>query len=188
MIFGEQIAGGIGSVAGGASAIYTGIGLLSFGPVGWIAGGVLMVVGVGAIAWGANEIVAGATGTNYIQSFTGMSDELYNGIYIGLNIASAIGTISGNVYMKYASVSGTSNPGRTGKPFSRHSLLDNKGLKQYRFFDNHGDAWFDIDFRHGGNLKFPHYHGWANASKYNGHWTWLELLQWLITGGNKYVP
>ena len=186
--FDEQIAGGIGSVVGGASAVYTGIGLLAFGPVGWIAGGLLMTVGIGTLAWGANEIVAGVTGTNYIQSFTGMSSELYNGIYIGLNIASAIGTIAGNAYMRFANVSGTSNPGRTGKPFSRHSLLDNNGVKQYRFFDGHGKVWFDTDFRHGGNLKFPHYHGWTNGIKHDGHWTWLELIQWLITGGNKYVP
>lgn len=187
-LLGEQIAGGIGSVSGGVSAFYTGVGLLSFGPVGWIAGGLLIAVGVGAIIWGVNEVVAGATGTNYIQAFTGMSEELYNGIYIGLNIASAIGTISGNVYMKYASVSGISNPGRAGRPFSRYSLIDNKGLKQYRFFNSHGEVWYDVDFRHGGNLKFPHYHGWANGSKHTGHWTWLELLQWLIIGGNKYVP
>lgn len=75
MIFGEQIAGGIGSVAGGASAIYTGIGLLSFGPVGWIAGGVLMVVGVGAIAIGAGVVVLGiVAGTILIAVLSDAAD------------------------------------------------------------------------------------------------------------------
>ncbi len=100
-IFGAQIAGGISSTVNGGAAIYTGIGLLSFGPVGWIAGGALILVGAGTIAFGVNEIVAGVTGVNYIQSWTGMSDGLYNGLYVGLNIASSIGTIAGNMYMKY---------------------------------------------------------------------------------------
>lgn len=44
-IFGAQIAGGIGSVTGGATAISTGISLCAFGPWGIAAGVVLMAVG-----------------------------------------------------------------------------------------------------------------------------------------------
>ncbi len=121
-IFGNQIAGGISSISNGASAIYTGVGLLSFGPVGWIAGGALILIGAGTVVFGANEIVAGSTGTNYLQQWTSISDGLYNGAYTGLNIASTIGTIAGNAYMKYANVTG--NKARTkGKPFSRYLLL-----------------------------------------------------------------
>ena len=98
-IFGAQIAGGIGSVVGGGTAISTGISLLAFGPVGWIAGGALILIGAGTMAFGTNEIVAGATGTNYIQQWTGMSD----GLYIGLNISSSLGSIAGNIGMKFAS-------------------------------------------------------------------------------------
>ncbi len=86
-IFGAQIAGGIGSAVGGGTAISTGISLLAFGPVGWIVGGALILIGAGTMAFRTNEIVAGATGTNYIQQWTGMSDELYNGLYIGLKAA-----------------------------------------------------------------------------------------------------
>ena len=50
---------------------------------------------------GTNEIVDGITGTNYIQEWTGWSDDLYNGLYIGSNIVSSVGTIAGNIYMKY---------------------------------------------------------------------------------------
>ena len=92
-IFGVQIAGGIGSVVGGGTAVSTGISLLAFGPVGWIAGVAVILIGAGSMSFGVNEIIAGATGTNYIQQWTGMSDELYNGLYIGLNVASTVGTI-----------------------------------------------------------------------------------------------
>ena len=102
-IFGAQIAGGIGSIGSGATAISTGISLCAFGPGGIVAGVALMIVGLGTIAFGANEIADGITGTNYIQEWTGMSDGWYNGLYIGLNTASAIGSIAGNLGMKYAS-------------------------------------------------------------------------------------
>ena len=102
-IFGLQIAGGIGSFAGGATAISTGINLCAFGPLGIAAGITMMMIGAGAIAFGTNEIFAGVTGNNYIQQWFGMSDTLYNGLYIGLNIASSAGTIVGNLGMKFAS-------------------------------------------------------------------------------------
>jgi RHS repeat-associated protein len=179
-VFGGQIAGGIGSTINGAGAIYTGVGLLAFGPVGWIAGGLLILIGVGTVAFGVNNIVAGVSGTNYIQSWTGISDGVYLGVNLSLNIASIVGTIAGNAYMNYADVSGNVNPGREGKPFSRYSTLDDKGVKQYRFFDSQGNAWFDKDFRHPGNLKFPHYHGWNDGTRLVEHWSIWELLKWLI--------
>ena len=102
-LFGAQIAGGIGSVTGGATAISTGISLCAFGPWGIVAGIALIVVGGLTIAFGANEIVDGVTGTNYIQNWTGWSDEVYNGVYIGLNVASAVGSIAGNIGMRIVS-------------------------------------------------------------------------------------
>ena len=117
-IFGSQIAGGISSTVSCGAAIYTGIGLLSFGPVGWIAGGTLILIGAGTMAFGVNEIIAGATGTNYIQSWTGMSDGLYNGLYIWLNIASDIGIIAGNMYMKYNPRYPGNNPNRIPDGFN----------------------------------------------------------------------
>ena len=102
-IFGAQIAGGIGSIASGGTAISTGISLMAFGPWGIVAGIALMAVGGLTIAFGANEIVDGVTGTNYIQNWTGWSDGVYNGVYIGLNIASAVGSIAGNIGMRITS-------------------------------------------------------------------------------------
>lgn len=124
--------------------------------------------------------VAGASGTNYIQSWIGMSDDVYFGVNLSLNIASAVGTFAGNVYMKYADISGNINPGRKGKPLSRYSTLDDKGVKQYRFFDSQGNAWFDKDFRHAEKMKFPHYHGWNDGIRVVEHWSIWKLLKWLI--------
>ena len=100
-LFGEQIVSGVSSVVNGGTAIATGISLLAFGPVGMIAGGLLMLLGIGTASFGVNEIVDGITGTNYIQKWTGMSDGLYGGLYAGLNIASSIGSIAGNMYVSH---------------------------------------------------------------------------------------
>ena len=102
-ILGSQISGGIGSIAGGGAAISTGINLLAFGPLGIAAGIALMAIGTATALFGVNEVVAGITGTNYIQSWTGMSSAVYNGLYLGLNIASSVGTIVGNIGMTHAS-------------------------------------------------------------------------------------
>ena len=134
--------------------------------------------------FGANEIAIGITGTNYIQSWTGISDSIYNIIYAGLNILSMIGTITGSAYMNYANVNIYDNQIRAisgAKPFQRFTLIDSLGKKQYRFFNSNGNAWFDKDFRHRGeNLKFPHYHGWINSTRLKDHWTLLELIDWLF--------
>ena len=63
----------------------------------------MIAVGTATAIFGTNEIVAGITGTNYIQSWSGMSDGLYSGLYIGLNITSSIGSIASSLGMKYAS-------------------------------------------------------------------------------------
>lgn len=70
--------------------------------LGLIGSGIaLMLVGGATMAFGANEVIAAATGTSYIQQWTGMSDMAYGWTYFGLNIASAVGSIAGNAYMKY---------------------------------------------------------------------------------------
>ena len=101
-IFGHQLVGGIGSTANGVGAISTGISLMAFGPWGIAAGIVLIGIGAATAVFGVNEVVDHFTGTNYIQSL-GMSDSVYNGLYIGLNIASGVGQIAGNIGMRYAS-------------------------------------------------------------------------------------
>ena len=81
--------------------------------------------------------------------------------------------------MNYANVSG-SKPGTQGKPFSRYSVIDDRGVKQFRFFDASGNAWYDMDFRHAGTMRFPHYHGWESGLRLNEHWSFWELLNWLF--------
>ena len=110
-----------------------------------------------------------------------MSDDWYNGLYTGFNIASFVGTLIGTSYMRYADVVGKINFGRTGKPLSRYSLVDENGIKQYRYYDFMGNAWYDKDFRHTGpKLKFPHYHGWENGIRNSDHWSFWELIKWLL--------
>jgi RHS repeat-associated protein len=103
MMFGNQIAGGIGSVFGGGTAVSTGINLCAFGPWGIAAGITLMIVGAFTAGFGVNEIVSGATGVNYIQNWTGWSSDVYSGIYVGLNVVSAVGSLAGNLGMRFAS-------------------------------------------------------------------------------------
>lgn len=62
-----------------------------------------MLVGGATISFVANKIVAGIRGTNYIQELTGWSDDLYTGLFIGLNVASALWSIACNIGMKIAS-------------------------------------------------------------------------------------
>ena len=98
-IFGAQVVGGASSIINGAGAIKTGVSLCFLGPWGIVAGAALMLVGGATIAFGVNEIVDGVTGTNYIQGWTGWSDDLYSGLYMGLNVASTVGTIAGNMHL-----------------------------------------------------------------------------------------
>lgn len=91
----SQAIDGAYSIANGWGAISTGISLLSFGTPGIIAGIGLMLVGGVTMAFGANEILSAALGTNYIQEWTGMSDSAYGWTYVGLNVASSVGTVVG---------------------------------------------------------------------------------------------
>ena len=181
-VLGEQIVGGMSTTVNGASTVCTGISLLGFGPVGWIAGGILILVGACTMLFGVNDIVEGFTGTNYMKNWMGMSDNLYNGLDIGFNIASAICNFAGNSYIEYANVTCTDRGiARTGKPYSRSRILQNGQKKQYRFFDADGNALYDKDFSHGGDgLKFPHYHKWENGNKVRKHLSFRELLRKLM--------
>ena len=91
----SKVLNGCSTVSAGASAIKTGISLFSCGPVGWILGVISIGVGVATVAIGANEVVNGVTGVNYLREWTGMSQETYDALYLGLNIASTVCTIAG---------------------------------------------------------------------------------------------
>ena len=146
-----QAIGGASSIANGWGAFSTGLSILGLGIPGLIGGAALMLVGGATMAFGANEIVAAATGTNYIQQWTGMSDTAYGWTYFGLNLASSVGQIAGRAYSLYNTRTPIYNS-KTGE------------LKQYRYFDSKGRKLFDMDLRHPayGNpkIKFPHFHAW----------------------------
>ncbi len=91
----SKVFGGISTISNGCSSIMTGISLFACGPVGWVMGTVCIAVGATTVAAGANEAICGMTGVNYLREWTGMSESTYQGIYMGLNIASTVCTASG---------------------------------------------------------------------------------------------
>ena len=174
-IVGSQIAGGLGSMANGWGAISTGLSLFSYNLVAAIA---MTIVGAGTMILGTNEVVAGVTGTNYIQEWTGMSDSLYGGLYFGLNIVSSIGTIAGRLGMRAYSTS----------TISGHSHLSRQGQLPYAkitrgntivHFDGRGNMyWSKHNALHGGKIGNPHWH-----SEIRGHGaerSWLGMVFELI--------
>ena len=142
------------TLANGWGAISTGLSLFSYGWVGAIVGGVMVAVGVGTMAFGANEVVAGVTGTNYIQEWTGMSDSLYNGLYLGLNIASSISTIAGRLGMRAVSTFDGRVVGKA-KPYSRIT----EGYKTVQY-DGQGKIYWSIHRSNHGKswISNPHWH------------------------------
>ena len=167
-----QLLGGVNSVANGRGAASIGISLMSLGGWASLAGVGLFAVGIGTMIFGANEMVAAITGTNYIQRGLGMSDAAYALAYLGLNYVSSVGQTVGNLYRLHA----TREP-RLG--------YDNQP-NGYRYYDEKGDPFFDFDYPHG-NIRYNHWHGW-NGPGLTGrtdreHWSYLELILWMFGGG-----
>ena len=169
-----QAIGGLSSIGNGFGAFSTGMSLLGLGIPGIIGGIALMLVGIATMAFGVNEVVAAASGTNFIQEMTGMSDTAYDWTYFGLNLASSIGQIAGTRYRQIK---------------TRTAIYNKNGsVKQYRYFRSDGSKLYDIDFNHRayGNpdVKFPHYHGWTSSgSRANEHQSYIQLILWLLFGG-----
>ncbi len=124
---GSSIGGGLGSMLNGWGAISTGISLLSFGLPGIVIGAGLMVIGGATMVMGANEVVSGITGTNYMRNLMGA--EVYDGLYIGLNIASSIGTIAGRLGMRHVGTTYTNRAEMTYKPYGK--IITNKNIYYY---------------------------------------------------------
>ena len=156
-IFGVQIAGGISSMINGGSAIHTGIGLLSFGPMGWIIGGALILAGIGTMAFGLNEIVSGTIGKNEVRNW--MGGNLYDGLYIGLNVTSSIGTILGNVYMKFNPRYPGNNPNKIPDGFQ------NRANPKANYYNPNTGQSLRPDLQHPAPIK-PHW-DWRDS---NGVW------------------
>ena len=179
--FGSQIGGGIGSIVNGSGAISTGLSLFSYGWAGAIAGGVMVLIGAGTMAFGANEIVSGITGTNYIQKWTGMSDSLYSGLYLGSNIASSLGTIAGRLGMQAASTFDGHITGNA-KPYSRIT----EGYKTVQY-NGRGKLYWSIHRTNHGKhwISNPHWH--TGAGRDGNHFnTYIELILEFIFGEDKW--
>ena len=165
-----QAIGGDSSIANGWGAFSTGMSILGLGVPGLIGGIALMLVGCATMAFGANEIVAAATGTNYIQQWARMSDTAYGWTYFGLNLASSIGQVAGNVY--YLESVKLPRIGYDGK------------INGFRYKTKNGKM-FDFDYPHG-NIRKNHFHGWNGpglTGRTSGqHWNYLRLIWWLISG------
>jgi len=171
-----QICGGVGTMANGWGAISTGLSLFSFGIPGAIAGAALIVIGAATMIFGANEIAAGLTGTNYLQQLTGISDSTYNGLYMGLNIASSVGTIGGRFAMKRAGT--VEHNGRT--PSQRTPYAKEVNGYKITHYDRKGKMmWSRHNSSHGGGHKNPH---WHTEMPHNpgGYDSYAKLLIYLI--------
>ena len=176
-IFGSQIAGGIGSIAGGGTAISTGINLMAFGPWGIVAGIALITIGITTTAFGANEIVTGITGINYIQEWTGMSDGLYNGLYIGLNFVASIGSVVGNVGMSFASTA------KLNAVMKNPELIQNYSKFQFKTYARYSNQWVLRPSKNGKGMRalslvnrgnsIRYGYGINNAEHYFGTYYWI---------------
>lgn len=93
-----QVANGTTSITGGMSTIFTSLALFSFGPVGWILGGIGIIAGIGTTLFGTAELQQGITGNNWIKD-AGMSDSTYNALYLTASLTSLAVSIGGSVYM-----------------------------------------------------------------------------------------
>lgn len=165
-----QAIGGASSMANGYGAISTGSSILGLGLPGLIGGIALIGVGTATMAFGANEIAGSITGNNYIQSWTGMSDTAYGWTYIGLNIASSVGQVTGRAYNLHNTR--VARFGHTGN------------LKGYHYYNQRGNILFDFDYPHG-NINYNHFHGWSGpgmTGRTGDHWSYIELIQWLFGG------
>ncbi len=165
-----QAIGGVSSIANGWGAFSTGTSILGLGIPGLIGGIALMIVGGVTMIFGANEVVAAATGTNYIQKWTGMSDIAYGWTYFGLNLASSVGQSIGIGYR--LRMNRTPRIGRAGE------------LDGYRYYDRAGNPFFDFDYADA-NISKNHWHGWAGPGlkgRTKGHWNYLRLIWWMISG------
>ena len=182
-----QAIGGASSMANGWGAISTGISLLSFGTPGIIAGIGLMLVGGVTMAFGANEIVAAASGTNYIQEWTGMSDSAYGWTYFGLNVASSVGTAAGRWGMRVTATNIYNNTGEI-KPYAVVSsdtkivYYDGRGKMSWStHLTNHGHPKQHPYVPHW-HVELPHYPSGGFKNRYQLFW---ELILRSFGGGHR---
>jgi hypothetical protein len=167
-----QIIGAASTAANGYGAASVGSSLLGMGGWATLAGLGLMLIGIGTMAFGANEMVCALSGTNYIQKWTGMSDTVYCWAYLGLNAASSVGQSVGNMYRLHITR-------------EVRMAYDGISIKGYRYKNANNEYFFDFDYPHG-NITYNHWHGWngpglTNRTKHD-HWSYSQLIWWMFGG------
>ena len=131
-----------------------------------------MIAGAGTMLWGANEIATGVTGTNYIQEWTGMSDGLYYGLGIGLNVVSLAGQIAGNAYINHMTTTGIKTPGQA-RPYSRYVNTKGQTITHY---DKYGNMSWSKHLTNHGYIGHgtPHWHFETPHSRpINSRWQFI---------------
>ena len=89
----SQIMSGLGTISTGLNCIMVGLTCFTC-PWGAVLGVVDIVVGAATVAVGMNDIATAVTGRNFIRELTGMSEQAYFWMSLGLNIASSALTIA----------------------------------------------------------------------------------------------
>ncbi|MCL2599478.1 MAG: HINT domain-containing protein, partial [Firmicutes bacterium] len=105
-----KIIGGGQTISTGWGAFFIGMQIFKMGTAGMILGSVCMIVGGATILFGAADIGEGLFGYNFIKQWTGLSDEAYGWVELGLNIASTLLAIGGNLYKNAWTKAQTNNP------------------------------------------------------------------------------
>ena len=109
------------------------------------------------MAFGLNEIVSGTIGKNEVRNW--MGGNLYDGLYIGLNVTSSIGTILGNVYMKFNPRYPGNNPNKIPDGFQ------NRANPKANYYNPNTGQSLRPDLQHPAPIK-PHW-DWRDS---NGVW------------------
>ena len=94
-----QVFNGSNSIADGGTAIAVGRKLCGKGKIATTIGIISMLIGAGTIVFGSAELTEGAFDYNFMKEWTNMSDEVFDGIYLGLNIGSTVVTIVGSTML-----------------------------------------------------------------------------------------
>lgn len=89
----SQIMSGLGTISTGLNCIMVGLTCFTC-PWGCVLGAIDIVVGAATVAVGMNDIATVVTGRNFIRELTGMSEQAYFWMSLGLNVASSTLTIA----------------------------------------------------------------------------------------------
>lgn len=106
-----------------------------------------------------------------------MSDSVYNGLYIGLNIASGVGQIAGNIGMRYAANV------RLNAVMKNPELIQNYSKFQFKTYARYSNEWKLLAARNGKGMRalstvnngnsIRYGYGINNAEHFYGSYYWI---------------